>query len=173
MLGVVRLQSLARPNWGLDVTHETYLDRLIFGNSQISQHQLTCHSRNLFGSAVYFVFHKTSQHQPTYVTHQTYLDRLFVLSFTKPLRISRHMSLRKPIWISCQFCLSQNLSASADIQELLRREDSYHINFLKHFLASWTLLSTLCALIGVHARLFFLDGFAGLHGLIRVCTFIF
>ena len=50
----------------------------------------------------------------TYVTHETYLDQLIVFALTKPLSISRHTPLTKPIWIGCLFCLSQNLSASAD-----------------------------------------------------------
>ena len=90
-----------------------------------------------------FVTHKTSQHQPTYVTHETYGHKLIVLSLTKPLNISRHISLTKPIWIGwflethkslsisrhisltkpvwigCLFCLSQNLSASADTHKTM------------------------------------------------------
>ena len=78
-----------------------------------------------------------------YATHETYLDQLIVLPFTEPLSIGRHMSLTKPIWIGwflethkslsisrhisltkpvwigCLFCLSQNLSASADTHKTM------------------------------------------------------
>ena len=93
-LSIGRHMSLTKPIWigwflethkslsiSWHVTHKTYLDRLsvLSFTKPLSISWHVTHE-NLFRSAVCFVFHKTSQNQPTYVTHETYLDQLIVLS---------------------------------------------------------------------------------------------
>ena len=104
-------------------THETYLDQLIVlpftEPLSIGRHMSL---QNLFGSADFWKLTNLSASADMSLTKpiwigclfclsqnlsasadmsltKIYLDRLFVLSFTKPLRISQHMSLTKPIWI--------------------------------------------------------------------------